>query len=148
MERMSDPLVFRCASCGGVNRVAPARLDDAPKCGRCQATLDLTARPVDVSDDQLARLVRASPVPVLVDFHATWCGPCRMVAPLVSDLAREHAGALVVVKVDIDQHKAHAAQVGVQGVPTFAVFKGGALVAKESGALPRPRLEALLSSSS
>jgi thioredoxin 2 len=142
---MSAPLAFRCAGCGGVNRVSPERLNDAPKCGRCQAPLDLAATPVDVSDDQLERLIRASPVPVLVDFHATWCGPCRMVAPLVKDLARERAGALVVVKVDVDQHKRHAGQVGVQGVPTFAVFKDGKLVAQESGALPRPRLEALVS---
>lgn len=142
---MPDPLVFRCAACGGINRVSPERLKDAPKCGRCQAALDLAATPVDVSDDQLERLIRASPVPVLVDFHATWCGPCRMVAPLVADLARERAGKLVVVKVDTDAHTRHAAQVGLQGVPTFAVFKGGALVAKETGALPRPKLEALVS---
>lgn len=140
------PLVYRCAACGGINRVAPERKDDGPTCGRCKAPLDLAARPLDVSDDDLERLVRSSPVPVLVDFHATWCGPCRMVAPLVADLAREHAGALVVVKVDTDRHKRFAGQVGLQGVPTFALFKDGKVARVETGALPRPRLEALIAS--
>lgn len=142
---MAD-LAYRCAACGGVNRVSPGRLADRPTCGRCKAALDLEARPVDVSDDELERLVRAAPVPVLVDFHATWCGPCKMVAPLVADLAREHAGRAIVVKVDTDRHPRVAGQVGVQGVPTFALFKGGHLAKVEVGALPRPRLEALIAS--
>src|SRR5690606_6936114 len=99
----------------------PARLADRPTCGRCKAALDLSATPVDVDDDALERLVRSAPVPVLVDFHATWCGPCKLVAPLVTDLARDHAGRLIVVKVDTDRHPRVAAQVGVQGVPTFAL---------------------------
>ncbi|MBX3465424.1 MAG: thioredoxin family protein [Planctomycetes bacterium] len=140
----SSGLVFRCPACGGINRVAAERRDDRPVCGRCRGPLDLRATPVDVDDDALERLVRASPVPVLVDFHATWCGPCRMVAPVVADLAAERAGSLIVVKVDTDRHTRHAAQVGVRGVPTFAVYRGGALVAVEAGALPRPRLEALI----
>ncbi|MCO5166418.1 MAG: thioredoxin domain-containing protein [Planctomycetes bacterium] len=138
-------LVYRCPACGGINRVAAERAEDRPVCGRCRAALDLAGTPVDVDDDALERLIRGAPVPVLVDFHATWCGPCRMVAPVVADLARAHAGRLIVVKVDTDRHTRHAAQVGVRGVPTFAVFRGGALAAVESGALPRPRLEALLS---
>lgn len=141
---MSEPLTFRCAACGGVNRVAPERLTDRPVCGRCKAALDLTARPIDVSDEELERLVRSAPVPVLVDFHATWCGPCRMVAPLVADVAKAHAGRAIVVKVDIDRHRRAADQVGVEGVPTFALFKHGALTRKETGALPRPALEQLL----
>lgn len=142
---MAD-LAYRCAACGGVNRVSPERLGDRPTCGRCKAPLDLEAHPVDVSDDALERLVRSSPVPVLVDFHATWCGPCKMVAPLVADLARERAGRLIVVKVDTDRHQRVAGQVGLQGVPTFALFRGGNLVKVEVGALPRPRLEALIAS--
>lgn len=143
---MADDLVYRCAACGGVNRVSAERLSDGPTCGRCKGALDLEAAPVDVSDEALERLVRSSPVPVLVDFHATWCGPCKMVAPLVADLAREHAGRLIVVKVDTDQHQRMAGQVGLRGVPTFALFRGGALVKVEVGALPRPRLEALIAS--
>jgi thioredoxin 2 len=141
---VSEPLAFRCAACGGVNRVAPERADDRPVCGRCRAALDLAARPVDVSDDELERLLRSAPVPVLVDFHATWCGPCRMVAPMVADVARAHAGRAIVVKVDIDKNRRAADRVGVEGVPTFAVFKDGALARKEVGALPRPALEQLL----
>lgn len=137
-------LAFRCAGCGGVNRVEPARLDAGPRCGRCAAPLALDARPVDVSDEQLERLVAASPVPVLVDFHATWCGPCKMVAPIVADLARERAGRLIVVKVDIDRHQRHAAALGVSGVPTFALWRAGQVVRQQSGALPRPALEAFV----
>ena len=141
---MSAPLTYRCAACGGVNRVAAERADDRPVCGRCKAALDLSAKPVDVTDDELERLLRSAPVPVLVDFHATWCGPCRAVAPLVADVARAHAGRAIVVKVDIDKNRRAADQVGVSGVPTFAVFKDGALTRKQVGALPRPALEQLL----
>src|SRR5262245_24125821 len=143
---MSDALAFRCAACGGVNRVAPARLQDRPTCGRCKQPLDLEAHPQDVDDDALERLVRSAPVPILVDFWAPWCGPCRMVAPVVADVARARAGRLVVVKVNTDQHKGAAAQVGVSGIPHFALFRGGALAGSTSGAMPRPALETFVDS--
>lgn len=141
---MSDPLVFRCTSCGGLNRVNPDRLASAPTCGRCKAPLDLDAHPHAVDDAQLAKLIRSSPVPVLVDFWAAWCGPCRAVAPHLEALAKQHAGKLIVAKVDVDAHKQHAGQLGVQGIPTLAIWKGGRLVTHEAGARMGPALEAFV----
>ena len=142
---MSDQrLVFRCGACGGINRVEPARLRDGPRCGRCQSALALDGHPVEVSDEVLLRLIQSAPVPVLVDFFATWCGPCKMVAPFVDQLAGERAGRLIVVKVDTDRHQEVFGQLGARGVPTFALFQGGAPVRVQSGALPLPALRAFV----
>ena len=137
-------LAYRCSSCNGINRVDPGRRSDRPVCGRCQAPLDLSAMPGDVTDEQLERLVRGAPVPVLVDFWAPWCGPCRVVAPAVTELAARHAGRLIVVKVNTDEQSRTATALKVEGIPTFAVYAGGRLREQRSGALPKSALEALL----
>lgn len=139
-----DPLTFRCPSCGGLNRVPVARLDQAPRCGRCQTALDLSAQPQEVNDDALERLVRASPVPVLVDFWAPWCGPCKAVAPHLASLAKERAGSLLIVKVNTDQHQRIAGAMQVQAIPTLMLYKGGALAKRQAGALMGPQLRAFV----
>ncbi len=131
--------VLRCPSCGGLNRVDPRR--EGASCGRCGASLADAARPQSVDDDALARLIRSSPVPVLVDFYADWCGPCRAMAPHLDRYARELAGRVIVVKVDVDRHRRHAEQVGLQGVPTLAVYRDGALRQAEAGARMGPALD-------
>jgi thioredoxin 2 len=136
-----DPLVFRCPSCGGINRVKRDRLEAGPKCGRCHQPLDLSAAPIELDDDALKRLVEQSPVPVLVDFWAPWCPPCRMVAPHLVELARRHAGTLIVAKVDTDQHSRTAAELQVRSIPTLAIWKNGKLVKSQAGALLGPQLE-------
>jgi thioredoxin 2 len=133
--------VLRCA-CGGLNRVAPGRPD--PTCGRCHAPLDPTNPPAEVDDAALERLIRASPVPVLVDFWAPWCGPCRTVAPHLKALAQRPAGKLIVAKVNVDQHKEHAARLNVQAIPTLALFQGGRPVRVEAGARMGPALDELV----
>lgn len=131
---------FRCVSCGGINRVSTARLAERPTCGRCKAPLDLSNAPHDLDDDALDRLVRAAPVPVLVDFWAPWCGPCRMVAPHIKALAKDLAGKLIVAKVDTDQHQRTAARLNVRSIPTLAVYQGGQLKLAQPGALRGPDL--------
>jgi thioredoxin 2 len=141
---MPESLMFRCGSCGGLNRVLPDRLDADPTCGRCQSVLDLDAHPHEVDDDQLDRLVRGASVPVLVDFWAPWCGPCRVVAPHLVKLAERYAGRLIVAKVNVDNHKRTAGTLRVQGIPTLAIYEGGQLRHRQAGAVMGAQLDAFI----
>ena len=139
---MGDKLHFRCPSCGRINRVDADR--SGPTCGGCKASLDVSGAPVHLSDDQLSQLLSKSPVPVLIDFYADWCGPCRMLAPHLEQLGKKHAGKLVVAKVDTERHQREAARLGVQGIPALFLYKGGRLVDQAAGFRPLPGLEQLV----
>ncbi len=130
----------RCPACGGVNRVRLGKGGGA--CGRCKAPLRGAA--AEVNDDQLDQLVASSPVPVLVDFWAPWCGPCRAVAPHLEALAAAEEGRLIVVKLNTDQHQRTAGRLQVRSIPTLAVWAGGALQVAEPGARTGPALRAFV----
>ena len=132
---MAQAQVFRCGTCGGVNRVAPERVAQGPKCGRCKSVLDLSGHPIHLTDAELDRLVAKCPVPVLVDFYADWCGPCRAIAPSLEKLGHEHAGRLLVVKIDTERDKRVAARLGVRGIPALFLFRDGHVVDQQAGAL-------------
>lgn len=128
-----------CSSCGAVNRIPAKHLADAGKCARCKAALPASAAPIDVASvAEFDAIVGESPVPVVVDFWAAWCGPCRMVAPEVKAAAATLAGKAVVVKVDTEALPALAARYQVTGIPNFAVFAGGALRHQQAGAIRAP----------
>jgi thioredoxin 2 len=129
-----------CAACGARNRVSRARLGDRPRCGRCKAPV-FPERAVAVSEVDFAREVEASPIPVLVDFWAPWCGPCRVVGPILEQIAGTHAGRLKVAKVNIDENPRLAARFRIQAVPTMVLFRDGAIADEIRGALPRAALE-------
>jgi thioredoxin 2 len=139
---MAQTRTFRCSDCGGWNRVDPARA--APRCGRCKAPLPTDGRPVAVSDAQLDELVAKSPVPVVVDFYADWCGPCQALSPILAQLAAKYAGQLVVAKVDTERHQRHASALGVSGIPAVFVYRGGRVVAQAGGLRPLPAWEQLV----
>lgn len=134
-----------CPFCGTLNRVDLSRVGDRPKCGECTRPM-LLDRPVRVGDPDLERVIRDSDVPVLVDFYADWCGPCKIMAPVLDQIANENAGNLLVGKLDTDRNPAMARKFGISGIPTLVVFRDGREVAREVGALPKPRLIALIES--
>jgi thioredoxin 1 len=100
---------------------------------------------IEITQTNFQSEVIQSPIPVLVDFWATWCGPCRMVAPVVEEIAKENIGKLKVVKVDVDQHQTLAGSFGIQSIPTLLVFKNGAVVGQFVGAAPKAELQKLVS---
>ena len=134
-------LIYRCETCGTLNRVPPERKGQRPKCGRCKNSVDVSGHPHEVDDLGLEATVAASPVPVLVDFWAPWCGPCQMAAPIVEDLAEEKAGDLLVLKVNTDEAQAAAQKYGVRGIPCFVLFSGGKEVSRQTGVLPPDKMK-------
>ena len=132
---MSDD-VIRCPGCGRRNRV-PAAAAGTPRCGSCRQPLPWIT---DAGDATFAEVVERAAVPVLVDFWAPWCGPCRMVSPALAQLAGEKPGQIKLVKINVDESPRLQQRFGIQSIPTLMVFRGGHIVARQTGAAPAPAL--------
>jgi thioredoxin 2 len=139
----TQKIVARCPMCGTLNRVDLERVADRPKCAHCAKPI-LLDRPMAATDADFEKIVAGADVPVLVDFHADWCGPCKMMAPVLDELARGRMGRALVVKVDTDRNQETAMRYGIRGIPAFVVFRGGKEAGRQVGAVPRPALERLL----
>ena len=133
----------RCVFCDTLNRVDLERLENQPKCGNCGRPI-LLDRPLPVTDAAFERVITDTEVPVVVDFYADWCGPCKKMAPVFDDFARERQGQLLVAKLDTDRNQATAQRFNVRGIPTLIVFKKGKEVARQVGAVPRAMLDQLV----
>lgn len=134
-----------CPSCGTLNRTDLGRLAQRPRCGSCRTPLDLS-RPVAVDAGTFDAVLAGSEAPVLVDFYADWCGPCRMVAPAVESLAQARAGSVLVLKVDTDKSPGISERLGIRGIPTLIAFRDGKETGRHVGVAQRPQLEALVGS--
>ena len=148
-----DAPIVRCPVCGTPNKVNPRREMDQARCGRCHATLSGAvssglpppSAPVTVTDADFSERVIGSPLPVLVDFWAPWCGPCRQVAPVLEELAQKYQGRLVVAKLNVDENGYTAREFRVSSIPTLILIKDGNELNRMVGVESRPRIEQFLS---
>ena len=137
----SEAQIVQCSACGAKNRVPAEKLREGllPVCGSCKKPLT-SAHPVIVTDANFAEEVEHSPLPVLLDMWAPWCGPCRMIAPIIEQLASELAGKVKVAKLNTDENPTTQARFGVRSIPTLLVLKGGREIDRLVGAMPKQEI--------
>jgi thioredoxin 2 len=145
---MSYTTTHTCPACGAVNRIPAHHLADKGQCGACKSALSPVSEPLDVDAEEFVDIIREVPVPVLVDFWASWCGPCQMAAPEVRKVAAELAGRALVLKVNTEESPELAARFGVSAVPNFVVMRGGKPVLQQAGLVNHQRMRTWLEQAS
>jgi|SRR5579884_1967976 len=141
---MSTSILRQCPACGASNRIPAKHLADQGRCGACKAALPPASEPIEVNAEQFNEIIGNAKVPVLVDFWAAWCGPCRMAAPEVHELAREMAGRALVLKVNTEDQPELASRYGIQAIPNFVVLRNGRVSFQRAGVAGRAEMRAWL----
>jgi len=139
-------MILVCPACSGLNRVSSEKLNDQPKCGKChEAVVPNTA--LEVTGSQFLRFIQKSELPVVVDFWASWCGPCQMMAPIYSSVAKALSGKAILLKVNTESEQQLAAQYNIRSIPALKIFKQGRVINEVAGALQESQLKAWISQS-
>ena len=141
-------IIVKCDNCGTKNRIPESRLNDKPVCGKCRAPMTVlngSGVPLNVTDKSFGDEVLSFSGTVLVDCWAPWCGPCRIVAPVMDQIAAEYRGRLKVAKLNTDENPVTASKYGIQSIPTILIFKNGKQVNRIMGAVPKTEIERYLS---
>ena len=146
----SDSLIVACTRCGAKNRIPKERLGERARCGKCHSPLSpgpsLSDRAEEVSDGSFQREVLDFPGPVLVEFHAPWCGYCKMLSPVLDQLAAEYAGRVKIAKLNVDENPQTASRYGIRSTPALFFFKNGNIRDQVLGAVPKAEIERRLNS--
>jgi thioredoxin 2 len=138
-------ILMKCPSCATTNRLRFNALERATKCGKCHTPLPLTSTPIDCANAELFdAATSSSSIPVVVDFWAAWCGPCRMLAPEISKVAKDLAGRALVLKVDTDANAELSSRYNIRSIPTIGIFQNGREINRASGVRPAAAIEAMV----
>lgn len=138
---MNNTILIRCQHCNTLNRVLANKLLHVPKCGKCQNPLEIKFDPIEATDMSFNNEVINNQNFVVVDFWASWCGPCKMFAPIFKQFANENAGRIKAVKVNVEQNTMIASQYQISAIPTLVIFKNGKIIDRLSGAVTKSQLE-------
>ena len=134
------PIIRNCPSCGKPNRIPAKHLADTGRCGACKISLPPMSEPIAAGPPEFDEIVGARKVPVLVDFWAEWCGPCKQIAPALDQISEELAGHVTIAKVNIEDSPTTPSRYGVRGIPTMMLFKDGHMASMKVGAMPKQKI--------